>query len=88
MNGKEKKKKEERKKTKQHKNKEKSVGVGLFLYFCAHAYASFSSRKSEPVSREWEFGYTTNMPVVMATTVRRIKHEMKIRRSQSMTPSK
>lgn len=30
----------------------------------------------------------SDMPVVMATTVRRIKHEMKIRRSLSMTPSK
>lgn len=45
------------------------------------------SKKSGLLARILGAG-RSKMPVVMATTVRRIKQEMKIRRSLSMTPSK
>jgi len=69
-----------------------NVGVRLFLYFFLSFLTTNSRRRQFETQKSRANGILGNvlveMPVVMATTVRRIKHEMKIRRSLSMTPSK
>lgn len=78
-------------KKKEEEGKEDNVGVRLFLYFFFFSEQILVVDNLKP-KKSRANGILGNvlveMPVVMATTVRRIKHEMKIRRSLSMTPSK